>query len=52
MFIVAYCIMGVGSVPLYSLGPTYIDDVVRRDKAAIYLGKMELKARNTSMTEQ
>ena len=38
LFIVSSVLMGIGSVPLFVLGVTYIDDLAAHHTAAFYLG--------------
>ena len=38
VFVIARVIMGVGSTPLYSMGITFLDDVVKRDSFSVLIG--------------
>ena len=42
IFIAGNTLHGIGGVPLYTLGLTYIDDIASRGTASVYIGEITL----------
>lgn len=39
VFILGQLLLGAGGTPLYTLGTAFIDDIVPKHKASVYIGK-------------